>query len=369
MNRRDFTKSTGLGILAFSSFSAATAASTYNPDQKKPTKVPLGIGNHSLRAMRPNAIQLIEYAIKHKLDSVQFNTLQPFESIEEDYLKKVKKLAQANEISIYIGVGSICEQSVKFSDKYGDADTLLKEGIRVARTLGSPIVSVRIGVLDDRYTEGGIKPKIEEVVKRMRSMRTLVLDAGIKFAFENHAGDMRSEELLELINETGSDICGAFFDPGNAIYAMEDPKRAMELIGKHIIACQARDVMVWSTEDGAMFQWTAVGEGMMDFSYFTSYLSDNCPGVPIHLETISNSPRPIPYLNSDYWKGFTDLPSSGIIDFLKLVRQGQPMELFKPPAGTNKKDFDLKVQQDELAKSFRYLRKNCNVGLKSVDKI
>ena len=220
-------------------------------------KVPLGIGNHSLRAIKPNAMKLIEYAIEHKLDSVQFNTLKPFESREDAHLKKLKTLAKTNGVSIYAGVGSICEKSVKFSNSYGDAKTLLKEGIRVARALESPIVGVRIGVLDDRYTDGGIKPKIEQVIKVMKSLRTDVLDAGIKFAFENHAGDMRSEELLELIIETGTDICGAFFDPGNAIYAMEDPKLAMELIGKHIICCQARDVMVWPAQDGAIFQWTA----------------------------------------------------------------------------------------------------------------
>ena len=124
----------------------------------------------------------------------------------------------------------------------------------------------------------------------MKSFRGPCLDAGIKFAFENHAGDMRSEELLELIIETGPEICGAFFDPGNAIYAMEDPKEPMELIGKHIVCSQARDVMIWPSEDGADFQWTAVGDGMMDFNHYTKYLSENCPGVPIHVETISNSP-------------------------------------------------------------------------------
>lgn len=46
-------------------------------------------------------------------------------------------------------------------------------------------------------------------------MREPALEAGIKFAFENHAGDQRSRELLDLIHETGRDICAAFYDPGN----------------------------------------------------------------------------------------------------------------------------------------------------------
>jgi 3-oxoisoapionate decarboxylase len=71
-------------------------------------------------------------------------------------------------------------------------------------------------------------PRKQEVINRMRSFRDPVLDAGMKFAFENHAGDMRTDELLELIDATGSDICGAFYDPGNAVYAMEDPEVAIE---------------------------------------------------------------------------------------------------------------------------------------------
>jgi len=365
MNRREFTNVAGLGLLALHSFPTDTFTNTFSHDQKGFAKVPLGIGNHSLRALKPNAQQLIEYAIEHKLDSVQFNTLKAFESLEHSYLAKLKKLAKANEIRIYVGLGSICEKSGKFSDRYGDAKTLLKEGIRVARVLESPNIGVRIGILADRYTNGGIKPKIEEVVRLMKSFRKPVIDAGIKFAFENHAGDMRSKELLELINETGTDICGAFFDPGNAIYAMEDPKHAMELLGKHIINCQARDVMVWASDDGAVFQWTAVGEGLMDYQFFTKYLSENCPDVPVHVETISNSPRSIPYLRSEYWDGFPDLNASGIVDFLKLVKQGQPLEFLKPSAGRNQKDFDIELQQFELLKSLDYLRKYCNAGLKS----
>lgn len=361
MIRRDFVKKVGFGLVAASSLSSFAENGFLKVGQ---TKVPLGLGNHSLRAMKLNAKQVIEYAINYKLDSVQFNTLNPFESLEVNYLKSLKDFAKLNDISIYVGVGSISEKSVKFSDSYGDAKTLIKKGLHVAKILESPILSVRIGNIEDRYTDGGIAPKIEEVVTLMKSFRNSVLDTGIRFAFENHAGDMRSTELIELINATGPDICGAFFDPGNAIYGMEDPKVAMKILGKHIICCQARDVNIWSSEDGALFLWTAVGNGMMDFRFFTEYLNENCPGVPIHLETISNSLRSIPYLKKDYWKGFPHLKASEIIDFLNLVKQGNPMELDEPPAGTNKNDFDIQHQQKELLASIKYLRDYCNAGLK-----
>jgi len=365
MNRREFTRLTGLSTLALHTIPAISSAGIFGINNKKAPNIPLGVGNHSLRGTRPNAKELIEFSIEHSLDSVQFNTLKPFESLEDKHLDSLKVLAKANDISIYVGVGSISESSVNYSDSFGDARTLLKEGIRVAGALGSPIIGVRIGVLDDRYTDGGIRPKMEEVAELMKSFRAPVSDAGIKFAFENHAGDMRSEELLELIGETGSDICGAFFDPGNAIYAMEDPHLAMEALGEHIICSQARDVVIWPTENGATFQWTAVGEGIMDFEFYTNYLRNHCPGVPIHLETISNSPREIPYLKTAYWEGFPEPSAAGMIDFLKLVRMGQPIEVARAPQETDKKAFDIKNQENELLKSIKYLREQYGVGLKN----
>lgn len=91
------------------------------------------------------------------------------------------------------------------------------------------------------------------------------LDAGIIFAFENHIGDLRSNELLDLINETGTDICGALFDPANALWAMEDPMQALNKLGSTILCNSVRDVAIWQSEQGSTFQGMAIGKGFMDF--------------------------------------------------------------------------------------------------------
>lgn len=365
MKRRGFAKMAGAGVLAMQAFPFTSSAMLSGDAPAGSLKVPLGLCNHSLRGMRLNAKELIQYAIEHQLDSVQFNTLTVFESLEAKHLAELHKLAITNDISIYVGAGSICQKSSSFSDRYGDARALLKEGIRVALAVNSPIVGVRIGSLEDRYGNGGIKPKIEEVVEVMKSMREPALDAGIKFAFENHAGDLRSHELLELINETGTDICGAFYDPGNAIWALEDPMLALRVLGKHILCTSVRDVMVWGSEEGALFQWTAIGEGLMDYKYYTSYLNETCPGVPLHVESISNSQRPIPFLKPDFWKGFPDLHASEMVDFLNLVRRGKPLETEEPPSGTDQNTFDIRHQEQEFLKSVLFLRNECGAGLKN----
>ncbi len=364
MNRRDFSRMAGIGALGLHVVPTLASAKMLSHESGRASKIPLGVVNHSLRAWRPSVMELIDFAIEHRLDSVSFNNLKPFESLDNTHLSKIKKHADANDISIYLGLGGISEKSDTFNNSWGDAKTLVKEGIRVAQALDSPVIGVRIGVLDDRYSEGGIQPKMEEVFELMKSFRGPVSDAGLKFAFENHAGDMRTEELLDLIRETGTDICGAYFDPGNAIYAMEDPERAMEALGNHIVCCSARDVIVWQSEDGATFQWTAVGEGMMDYEYYAGFLSENCPGVPIHLEIISNSPRTLPYLTDEFWKGWPDLKASGMVDFLRMARKGSPMDVAQAPPGMDKKAFEKQNQEEELLRSIKYLREECGVGLK-----
>ena len=365
MKRRDFTRITGLGLMAMQSFPVFASFELLKNEPSQSAKIPLGLCNHSLRGMNLNAQQLTEYAIKQKLDSVLLNTFQPLESLEPEYLSGLSKLAKNNDISMYIGVGSISEKSTKFSNRWGNAEELLLKGIRVASALGSPIVGCRIGALEDRYLDGGIEAHVEAVVKVMKSLRQAALDAGIKFAFENHAGDLRSEELLALIHETGTDICGALYDPANALWAMEDPMEALKKQGSTIICTSVRDVSVWETDEGATFQGMAIGEGMMDYILFSETMAELCPGVPLHVETISNSARRITFLKPEFWKGFPKLSAAEIIGFLNMARKGKPVEFLNPPNGMNQKDFDIELQQSELLKSFDYLRRNCNTGLKS----
>lgn len=365
MNRRDFSKIAGMGVLAIQSFPAAAFNGLLKNKPSGSARIPLGLCNHSLRTLNLNAQQLIEFAIDKKLDSVLLNTFQPFVNLEPEYLSGLSKMAKSNNISIYIGAGSISEKSKSFSSKYGNSLELLIKGIRVATFVGSPIVGVRIGSIEDRYMDGGIEAHIDSVIKLMKSVRSQVLDAGIKLAFENHAGDLRSEELLALINETGTDICGALYDPVNAVWAMEDPMKAITILGSAIVCTSVRDVAVWETNEGATFQGMAIGEGMLDFKLYADTLARLCPGVPMHVETISNSARPVPFLKPEFWKGFPTLKAADIVDFLNLAKKGKPLEISTPPAGIAQKDFDIGLQQTELLKSFDYLRKNCNAGLKS----
>lgn len=365
MNRRNFTKIVSLGAIGIQSYSAFASNEIYS-DIVKPSRIPMGLCNHSLRSSKLNTKQLIEYAIENRLDSVMLNTFQPFQSLEKDHLIQLKQLADNHNISLYIGAGSISEDTKAYKGMYGSPKKMLIEGIRIAKILGSPTVACRIGDIHDRYHKDGIKGHMKVVTQVMQSVKKEALEAGIKFAIENHAGDLRAEEILEIVEATGTDICGILYDPANAVWVLEDPMETLQKLKKHILCTSVRDVVVWQTKDGAKYQCKAVGVGMLDFKKYAKVLAKNCPGVPIHVESISNSVINIPFKTAAFLKGFPDLSQGEIDHFSKLASKGRPQEIITPKKGTSKKDFDIKLQEQELQKSFSYLRNNCDVGLKKL---
>jgi hypothetical protein len=80
MNRRDFTKVAGLGMLAMQILpKSALAIRLFNKPSGN-TKIPLGLCEHSLRSLDLNAKQLIDYEInfqKHGA-SLLFNRIAIF---------------------------------------------------------------------------------------------------------------------------------------------------------------------------------------------------------------------------------------------------------------------------------------------------
>jgi sugar phosphate isomerase/epimerase len=354
--RRDF-----LGLVA--GVAAVAATGGFAQDSPKDassdaTRVPLGLDGHSMRAMKWKAPQFIEFAAEQKLDAVLINNLPLFESLEESYLRGLKETADRHELRIYMGAGSICENGSSFNDQYGDAETFLAAGIRAATIVGSPVVTVRIGKLADRYLEGGIGPRIDASVKVLKALKSRALDAGVKFGFENHGGDLRSEEVLGIIEEVGDDVCGSMLDPGNSLWAMEDPMQQVQTLGQHVVCTSVRDYMIWQSEEGATFQWTAVGEGLMDVPAYIRHLATLCPGVPLFVESISNSARPIPFLKDEWWTGFPEVRAADIVDFLALCRRGHPIDVQLPPAGRSQKEFDQQHQRTEFLKSIECLRRH-----------
>jgi sugar phosphate isomerase/epimerase len=251
-----------------------------------------------------------------------------------------------------------------FDPRRGTAEEQLKLTIRIARTLGSSVARCVLGHVDDRKSNGGIEARIAETVQVLKNVRSAALDAGVKIAVENHAGDMQAWELINLIEEAGRDFVGATMDSGNATWGLDDPLHNLELLGPYAVTTGIRDSALWETADGAMLQWTAMGEGMVDWKRYFARFAELCPGAPVQLETISGRPIPIPYLRDEFWDAYPKARHREFMRFAALAKRGSPKQPFSVPPGADTKAAEQEFQKAELERSVRYCKKVLGLGLK-----
>jgi sugar phosphate isomerase/epimerase len=350
-NRRQFLKTAAVaaaGIVAAPSFSSETSSK----------HIKLGIDNFAVRAMNWKAPELIDYAAKLKTDSILISDLDAFETLDEPYLKKIRAMAAEKGIQIHLGTWSICPTSKAFRKNRGTAEEHLALGIRSAKALGSPVLRVILGTREDRATEGGIEARMADTVKVLQSQKNLAVDNGVKVAVENHAGDMQAWEVVQLIEMAGKDFVGVNMDSGNATWTAEDPMRSLEILGRYAVTTSLRESAAWESENGATVQWVAMGEGNTDLKAYFKRFAELCPGVPVHVETISGFNRDIPYLKPDYWKVFPKARAQDLAAFIAYAKKGKPREGWKNP-GTDEKSRKLAeqdFQRNEIEKSIAYLK-------------
>lgn len=317
----------------------------------------LGFDNYAIRSLGWKAGQVLDHAAALKLDAVLFSDFDVYESLADDALHELKRRADDQGIALYAGMLSICPASVMFDPRRGTAEEQLRLCLRIAKALGSPVARCVLGKVDDRRSPGGIAARIAETIAVLRHVRSEALDAGIKIAVENHAGDMNSTELLELIDAAGRDFVGATLDTGNALWALEEPLEALETLGPVTVCTGIRDSYLWETPDGATLQWTSVGTGLVDWPTFFQRFAELCPQAPVIVETISGRPIFLPFLRDYFWDAYPRATPKTLSSMLRLARAGEPREPFAAPPGND----GLRAEQDqqlaELERSVRHCRK------------
>ena len=354
MNRRTFLKS------AAAAGATLTATGSLLAQGAAPRKIKLGLDNFAVRAMKWKAPQLIDYAVSLRTDSLFITDLGPFEKRDDAYLSDLRKSAADRGLQIQLGSWSICPTSKAFKKDWGTAEEHLSLGLRMAKALGSAVFRVILGTGEDRKTEGGIEARIADTVKVCKACRSQAIDAGVKIAVENHAGDMQAWELVTLIEAAGRDYVGANIDSGNAVWTMEDPLENLEILGPYVATTSLRDSMVWESPNGATAQWTAMGEGCVDFKAYFDRFAELCPGVPVHIETISGFPRELPYFKKEFWNVWPKARAKDFSRFVALARRGKAIPPHRSPDNAAEQDY----QKGEIERSIKYCKESLGLGLK-----
>jgi sugar phosphate isomerase/epimerase len=280
-------------------------------------------------------------------------------------LREIRQKAEAAGLDLYVGSWSICPTSKSFKNNWGTAEEHLRLTIRVAKALGSPVARVVLGSMEDRKSVGGIQARIADTVTVLKACRGDAERAGVKIAVENHAGDLHSWELRQLIEDAGPNFVGANVDSGNAVWTLEDPLDVLETLGPVTISSSLRDFMAWEVPEGAAIQWTAAGDGLMDWKRWAARWSELCPNVPIMIETISGFARTFAYKQPEFWQHYDKRPEK-LAKFEALVKRGKPIAAFENPANPKERTAAQQAyQKSEIEKSIVYLRNETGLGARA----
>lgn len=312
----------------------------------------LGVDLFSIRNSRWSPFEYLDYCAKLGAEVVHFSEIQFLGSLDGAHLERVRAHAAEREIEIEIGMRSVCPSSKAFDPKAGTAGQQILRMVRAAKVIGSPIVRAFLGTAEDRSGPVPIEGHIENAAKALRSVKAQVIDAGLKIAIENHAGDMQARELKMLIEEAGKDFVGACLDSANPVWAIEDPHLTLEVLAPYVLTSHLRDSAVWRTPDGAAVAWTRTGEGNVGIAEWVSKFAKLCPGRALSAEVIVTPPRMFSYLRPEFWAPYRNTPAWEFARFARLAESGKP----RPPLPAVPRDMAAQREREDLEASFAWTK-------------
>ena len=311
MNRREF--------VALAAAAPLAAMSTSTPPVK------LGIDIFSLRSQNWTAFQYLDYCAAQKVQVVHFSEIRFLGSLEPSHLEKVRERAHELGLQLEIGMKSICPTSKMFDAAQGTAEQQLTKMIDSARIIGSKIVRCVLGSADDRKP-GPIEARMSDTVAVLHNVRTKAMDAGIKIAIENHAGDMQALELKSLVEQGGSDFVGVCLDSGNPLWTMEDPHDVLDILHPYALTSHVRDSAVWNVPQGAAVTWVQMGRGNVNIDSYVRKYIELCPGKAVSMESILLGPKVLPFRDNSFWDQYRNMPAWEFEHYRELAENGKPYQ-------------------------------------------
>jgi sugar phosphate isomerase/epimerase len=311
----------------------------------------LGIDLFSIRSQNWSPIQYLDYCAKQNAKVVHFSEVRFIGGLEEANLKRVRQHAEELGIEVEIGMRSICPTSKMFDASQGTAEEQVAKMVKAATTVGSHIVRSVLGSMEDRKA-GQIERNIESMVKVLRNSRSVVMDANLKMAIENHAGDMQARELKMLVEEAGKDFVGVCLDSGNPLWTIEDPHLTLDTLHPYVLTSHVRDSAVWRVPEGAAVAWTRMGEGNVGIDDYVRKYAELCPGKALSMECIVTAPRIFAYRDPKFWDAYRNDPAWEFERFAAIAERGKPHPYTPPP-----KDQAQQREREDLEASIAYTKK------------
>jgi sugar phosphate isomerase/epimerase len=316
-------------------------------------KVKLGADLFSLRSQNWTPFQLLDYCAGLKVQVVHFSEVRFIGGLDPVNLRHVRAHAAERGIEIEIGMTSICPTSKLFNASAGTAEAQLGAMIDAAGIVGSRIVRCVLGSSADRLP-GPIERHIESMVQVLHNVRSKAVDARVKIAIENHAGDMQARELKTLLEQAGPDFTGVCIDSGNPLWTIEDPHLTLETLAPFVLTSHLRDSAVWRVPEGAAVAWVRMGQGNVGIEEYVHKYEQLCAGRALSIESIVTGPRVFAFRDPKFWEAYRTMPAWEFERFLEIADRGKPRP---PEPRITDPEAARRKEREDFEASLEYLRR------------
>lgn len=315
-DRRDFMKTAGLGMLAFSF--------PFHGIPSYLKAIPMGIVVHSYGARWnstfesknypgfQNALDLINHCHQIGAGGVQVGV----NNWSIDFAREVRTARE--------NLGLYLEGSIALPKGTSDLGRFEKE-VLAAKEAGATVL--RTVCLSGRRYEN-FQTALDWEIFKSNSLNYIQLAEPIarkyqmKLAVENHK-DWLAAELASIIQSLSSEWVGVTLDFGNNLALLEESEEVIQTLARFAFSTHIKDMGVKQTERGFLLSEVPLGTGIVDLKSGIELCKKHNPDITFSLEMITREPLLIPCLEDEYWTTFGDKNEAELQKIINLVNRNE----------------------------------------------
>ncbi len=189
---------------------------------------------------------------------------------DDEYLSQLKETLDDNRLERVVAWG---HPDGLEGGTNKDAADQMQQHIATAKALGAKVMRIVGSSLTFRDEPHG--PQIERISRMLKEAVKRAEDNDVRLAIENHV-DFTSDEILEILENVGSEYLGVNFDSGNTLRVFEDPVEAAKKLAKHTYATHIKDIVptTGSPRDWTFWASAPAGSGIIDMPSVVKALRD-----------------------------------------------------------------------------------------------
>ncbi len=165
------------------------------------------------------------------------------------------------------------------------AEVDLARWVAAAARLGHRLMRITLGSPASRGTEPA-NVLVDRLVEPTRRAAEMAARVELRLAIENH-GDLRAQDILEIIERTGADNLGVTLDNVNLIRVGDDMIEGTRALAERTWLVQLKDHLPFMAMPLGGPVSTALGEGVADLPGVLSVLADADYDGPVCVELAS----------------------------------------------------------------------------------